>query len=131
MDHPSSIVVHITLHICNNTCILYKQSAQIYKIGNKTMYIDFQNQTLTFIPSFGEVTYSLVLGQKNLPKSLCNLCKGPTNFVKQFCEYSFSLTCFSNPCRNDGDGNGAHVKHDEPKRKKHSNGNVDYSSQIN
>ncbi len=68
------------------------------------MYMYFQNQTLTSIPSFKEVTYSLVLGQKNLPRSLCNLCKAPTNFVKQLCEYSLSLTCFSNPCQNDGDG---------------------------
>ncbi len=76
------------------------------------MYISFQNQTLTFIPSFKEVTYSLVLGQKNLLKILCSFFKTPTNFAKQLCEYSFSLTCFSNLLRNDGDGDDARFEHE-------------------
>jgi hypothetical protein len=93
------------------------------------MYTNFQNQTLIFIQSFREVIYLLVLGQKNLPRSLCSLCRTHTNFVKQLCEYSFSLTCFSNPCQNDGDGNGAHVEHEELERKKHNDGNGDCPSQ--
>jgi hypothetical protein len=93
------------------------------------MYIDFQNQTLIFIPSFEEVTYSLVLAQKNFLRSLCSMCKTPINFAKQLCEYSFSLTFFSNPCQNDGDGNYIHVEHKELERKKCNDGNGDYLSQ--
>jgi hypothetical protein len=58
------------------------------------MYTNFQNQTLIFIPSFREVIYSLVLGQKNLPRSLCSLCRAPTNFAKQLCDTFFPSLAF-------------------------------------
>ncbi len=128
MDHQSSVIVHTTHHLW-----------QHYLYSLQTIYTNLQNwtpqkvhrlpkSTLIFISSSREVTYSLVLGQKNLPRSLCNLCRTFTNFAKQLCEYSLSFTCFSNPCQNDGDSDGACVEHEELEKKKHTNGNGEYSS---
>ncbi len=60
--------------------------------------------------------------------NLFSLCRTPTNFAKQLCEYSLSFTYFSKPCQNDGNNNGACVEHEELERKKHTNGNGEYLS---
>ncbi len=93
------------------------------------MYIYFQNQTLTFIPSFREVTYSLVLGQKDL-KILCSLCKASIKFMENnfvntpspslasqtFVEMMAMVMMFV-------------LNTNNLKEKKHIDGNVDYLSQ--
>jgi hypothetical protein len=111
MDRPSFVIVHTTHHLQQQYLHSLQTICKNLQNWTPQNVHRFQKSTLVFIPSFGEVTYSLVFGQKNLPRSLCSLCRTPINFAKQFCEYSFSFICYSNPCRNDGDNDGACVKH--------------------
>ncbi len=128
MDRPNSIVVHTTHHLQQQYLhSLYTICTNLQNQTPQNVH-RFPKSTLVFIPSFWEVTYSLVLGQKNLLRSLCSLCRTSTNYAKQLCEYSLSFTYFSNPCWNDGDSNGVCVEHKELERKKCTNGNGDYSS---
>jgi len=60
----------------------------------------------------------------------CVVCvKHPQTLQNNFAHKpGLSFAYFSNPCRNDGNGNGVHVEHEELERKKHNDGNGDYLS---
>ncbi len=69
MDRPSSVVVHAMHHLQHQ--YLHSLQTICTNLQNWTPWnVDrLPKSTLVFIPSFGEVTYSLVLGQKNLPRN--------------------------------------------------------------
>jgi hypothetical protein len=58
----------------------------------------------------------------------CVVCvKHPQTLQNNFAQQlGLSFTYFSNPCQNDGNGDGVQAEHEESKRKKCNDGNGDY-----
>ncbi len=64
MDCPSSIIAHITHHLQEQYLHSLQKNCTNLQNWTPQNVHRLLKSTLVFIPSFGEVTYSLVLGQK-------------------------------------------------------------------